>query len=350
MNLGYKKRPRGERKEVGGSAPFGAADNDSREKHPQTSLRVPPDAPFGRRGFTLIEMLVVMGVIAILLSILFPAVRRARQYVQITEKKSRMATYIKGEALYAFDHGGKLSSSVATMRGPSYKYRWIWLDPRVIITYEDYNYPFGNHRAKAEYLTKSYIPGWEPWHCPRTPNPHPYGEKAWEAGDDWKSPDNETSAGKPIELPSCHFSSFSFYGGGYTAAVFINGRKRRKPYIGPRDSSEKGMLISDTFVKDNTWYNPGGGVSSCEPFRGSDSDERMAFSSNLWESTCWRFEDQLDFNMLDIDMHYGNVGGDVQKFTPDEDLFIQVLNTPNDVSWTQPWRGNFHIPWGALNK
>ncbi len=59
------------------------------------------------RAFTLIELLVVISIIAVLMSIMMPALRKAREQAQTTICKSQLKQFSLALALYAEDNNGK---------------------------------------------------------------------------------------------------------------------------------------------------------------------------------------------------------------------------------------------------
>lgn len=64
-------------------------------------------------GFTLIELLVVIAIIALLLSILLPGLRKAKEQAQVVICSSNMRQIVYGLVTYTNDHDGKLPPSIS---------------------------------------------------------------------------------------------------------------------------------------------------------------------------------------------------------------------------------------------
>ena len=62
-------------------------------------------------GFTLVELLVVISIIALLIAILLPSLRRARRQGRATVCLSRLHTLGQGLTMYALDHNDALLPS-----------------------------------------------------------------------------------------------------------------------------------------------------------------------------------------------------------------------------------------------
>jgi prepilin-type N-terminal cleavage/methylation domain-containing protein len=107
-----------------------------------------------KSGFTLIELLVVIAIIALLVSIIVPALRAARNSAKDIMCLSHLNQIGKGFALYANNNKGNIPKN----GGTSYKNNVFW-----ILAFAPY---VGENFQKFEDYTRSEI-----FNCPRYPDP-----------------------------------------------------------------------------------------------------------------------------------------------------------------------------------
>lgn len=159
----------------------------------------------GRPAFTLVEMLVVIGVIAILVAILVPALNKARYSAMRTTCLANIRQQVAAQLAYATDHGGQFcdrrenspdyhrqagypGSCVSLMRGRYVTDTRIMICP--VIAYK------GSNWSGESYSTNTwgdqFYGGWD------TSAQNVYCAYMWLAGFD---PDKEPSVGPlPVQM------------------------------------------------------------------------------------------------------------------------------------------------------
>ena len=88
----------------------------------------PDRHPHRPRGFTLVELLVVIGIIALLIAILLPALQRAKESANVVKCASNMRQLGTAFVAYAMDHKNKYPPNVGGTAPPGYPINQAWYD------------------------------------------------------------------------------------------------------------------------------------------------------------------------------------------------------------------------------
>ena len=126
-----------------------------------------------RRGFTLIELLVVVSIIALLVSILLPALSKAREQAKIVVCASNQHQLVVGVALYASDYDGRMPPTIQgcdlNNNGKPEALEDFWTCPRQLNYHAGTLTPKGFSGGAMGPIMKDYLPVTDVYNCPASP-------------------------------------------------------------------------------------------------------------------------------------------------------------------------------------
>ena len=111
--------------------------------------------PRRRKAFTLVELLVVIGIIAVLIGILLPSLGRAREAAKTVKCASNLRQIAIGMLMYTNDNHGKLPPSVVNPGDTIYPKGWCWANELVAGKYV--TAPTGADAAGNAYLLSDSV-------------------------------------------------------------------------------------------------------------------------------------------------------------------------------------------------
>lgn len=215
-----------------------------------------------RRGFTLIELLVVISIIAVLMSVMMPALQKARAMAKMTICQSNIKQISNAALLYAAEMGGKLPPNIALRQDKS-SYNWpSFMGYEINKTFSDHPLPNPKDRILANYLGDRVGDG-EIFYCPMSPPTHRdyivnlYGDINYA---------NDSGYGS-------YTCSYGIFWGGYT---FYTLQMKKIEFAKSLSSKPTDILCADIL------YNARDAqVASTHPFDGG----LIADSAGVWKAT-----------------------------------------------------------------
>jgi len=193
----------------------------------------------GLHGFTLIELLVVISIIALLVSILMPALSKARAQAKMVVCASNIHQTVIGVTTYSLDNDDRLPPCIASRvdLAPD-----VWGDPSLLCT--NYGNPAGYegvNGASVGLFLRDYLPLFGSFGCPLS-SPEPddivpgYTQTYQQLYED---PDSGLSYGNDVTISSSYFLLWNYPG------WKNNAERPSKPFIGPGKNSKYQLLVSD---------------------------------------------------------------------------------------------------------
>jgi prepilin-type N-terminal cleavage/methylation domain-containing protein len=288
-----------------------------------------------RLGFSLIELLTVISIMVLLIGILVPVLARARLYARSLVNIRNQRDIVTSVTLFACDHEQQFPASVALCEKTD-RVSWRWQDPRKLRTTKPLQRM--THSSVAGYLN-SYVEDVTRLSCPSIPQPYPFWQEAWEAGDTWDHPD---TAGTQDPV----FGSYCLY---WNYVGYQDGGRFLGPKSLYRGPGESNLLVSDYFGYDEV-RSPNA-YGSCELLSGIDSREAKpdTLASSYWSYDLEAASSPEDMT-IKLKLHAGFIDGHVKTYYPNETQAMKVADVPDGSrayfkgGYDPRYPGEFFIP------
>ena len=269
------------------------------------------------RGFTLMELLVSVAIIAVLVSVLLPALNKARDQARTLIGLENQRQTVTAGQQYAMSGRDRLPESVATIGVESAW--WNWQEPTVMTGFQARSPRM--HRSLSGYL-RSYLDDPSVLYCANVPDVYPYLKELWAAGDAWDHPETP-----PPEDPFTGTVGFfwNYLGVRADGAGVFRGPRSLD---GGRDVST--LMVSEYLGFDH-WRSPGA-YGSCERMDNAVTTPGTLVSASYWSVPQAEAADLAD---LDVRLHAGFLDGHVEAFRP-EDTFPIKVSLTSDGSMPYP--------------
>jgi prepilin-type N-terminal cleavage/methylation domain-containing protein len=283
-----------------------------------------------RRGFTLVELLVVMAILSLLMGILLPALAKVRRQALRVIGTNNQHQIVRAVNLFVLDNDDQYPESVATVGSGS---SWNWQEPTMLTGYRKRSPKL--YRSISAYL-RVYINDASVMSCANAPKEHEHLQKAWDRGEDWGNPDAPMIQGPMIGTYCFYWNYVGFLGG------------RRGTFRGPTSASggyrQSKLLVTCYFGCDN-WQNRNAYIS-CEKFRNTSLTEETWFSPAYWSGP----SSNTGLAKLKLKLHAGYTDGHVESYNPSEVIPMEVIK---DRSTSLPYDrilgpGIFYLPRNGL--
>ena len=282
-----------------------------------------------QKGFTLVELLLVVSIVTVLMGILLPAMAKVRHQARAALGMSNQRQIVGAVSCYALDSDELYPESVATVGSGT---DWGWQEPRMLTACRSRRPDL--YRSMSAYL-HSYIEKASILFCPNAPRKYKYLQQAWDAGDSWDNP--ETFWPKdPVSGTYCFYWNYT----GYLEDMDFLFQGPRRPADGLGQSK---LLLSCYFGYDH--WRSRNAYGSCERFGGASITEGALLSSAYWSGKAGHTSP-----IPRVKLFAGYLDGRVESYSASDTLIMRVIWKPATGEVYPPGigPGDFYLPRAAL--
>jgi prepilin-type N-terminal cleavage/methylation domain-containing protein len=277
-----------------------------------------------KKGFTLVELLVVISIIAILLAILMPTLQQARTQAKMIIDSTRQRNIMTALTCYSTEHNGKLPPSTQGQCLPADKTKVTYWTLPIRLKYY-YTHPRALNGGSVIDILGTYMKDPVNWNCPM-------------ANDniDWQKRYFAELKDSLVQMLDCSYMLYWNYLGYYKGSL-ANTEFGFNPVMG-RDT----LMMSDIFLPTDSWNADGGDYMSAHPFKGSSLRQLL----NAVDQT------DTSGNKVAVKLFMGKTGGKVpqvklnaayldnhvEKFDAQSGIAKDINGTPTRTVLPTKWK------------
>jgi len=217
----------------------------------------PADRASKQQAFTLVELLVVIGIIAVLISILLPTLGKVRRQANTLQCSSNMRQLATAMIMYIGDSKGRLPAAEFGANAPAYPYGFSW--PNALVRGNYIKAPgLSCYKAPNSSTTLKQLNRNSPFRCPEGVDQEGGGAGDYPTdvkNNEFKVANDTLSAQEGFGIPSWYqlncrnTSSSNAWTASSTDSAITTRGNRVTPFVGFQSSATNNMAV----IKDPAW-------------------------------------------------------------------------------------------------
>ena len=281
-------------------------------------------------GFTLIELLVVIAIIAILLTLIMPALNNAKEQARFTLCANRQRQVVVGLRIYSSENKMRYPPPAAKEARPT-----------VLARFKN------DERGAVSFHLKPYLPNADVFNCPLSAfdkdDVYDMGGQSYTYQQLYDDPILvENHPVENLRYQNCSYVLlWNFDAFNRNSVVANSNNVHNKPFVGPGKKSENRLAICDAFYFTNNLGGPVGVADnwcSNHYFENSSKHVSLRFPYYLLPGALADFTDTNNDDLREITFNAGYTDGHVERFSSGNMIDQRVFSTFAVLYVPEKWK------------